>query len=145
MSAPKDASDLGKRKAPVMAATGAQAEQQHKQGHRTAGDGPQARRMPFETSVEKRAGLESLRDAMPGNSVRTQEARMLAALAQWQITTFEASRFLDIYDPRARVMALRNQGRLIVLNWVHVPTECGRLHRIGAYSLVKGRSAEVPQ
>lgn len=133
------------KKAPVMAATGAQAQQQHKHSDRTTSASRPTRTMPFETSAEKRTGLESLRDAMPGNSVRTQEARMLAALAQWQITTFEASRFLDIYDPRARVMALRNQGRLIVLNWVHVPTECGRLHRIGAYSLVKGRSAEVPQ
>lgn len=133
------------KKAPVMAATGAQAEQQHKQGHRTAGDGRRARTMPFETSAEKRASLESLRDTKPGNSARTQEARLLEALAQWQITTFEASRFLDVYDPRARIMSLRNQGHLITLIWVHVATECGRLHRIGAYSLVKGRGARVPQ
>jgi hypothetical protein len=58
----------------------------------------------------KRAALLTIRRAIPGNTTLVQCERIRAALAQFSITTFEAMRYLDIYDPRARVMQLRNAG-----------------------------------
>lgn len=85
---------------------------------------------------DKAAALEALRDAMPGNSTQAQCARLREALSRFPITTFEAMRFLDCYDPRARVMQLRKAGERINTHWTKEPTECGTLHRIGLYTLI---------
>lgn len=90
------------------------------------------------TSPDKIKALEAIRDEMPGNSGRTQEKRSLAALAKFSLSTFEASRHLDVYDPRARIMGLRNKGHNILTSWAMVHTECGRLHRVGIYTLHRG-------
>ena len=56
-----------------------------------------------------------------------------AALAQFSITTYEAMRYLDCYDPRARVMQLRHGGAPIATYWETIVTECGDRHRVGLY------------
>ena len=93
----------------------------------------------YVTPVEKIKALKAIRDAAPGNTGAAQEVRILEALSRWSLTTFEASRYLDSYDPRARVMSLRGKGHAIVTSWTLVRTECGRLHRIGVYTLQRGR------
>lgn len=93
------------------------------------------------TSHEKIKALIAIRDAMPGNTAATQEQRLLAALAKFSLSTYEASRYIDAYDPRARVMGLRNKGHNILTSWVMASTECGRLHRIGIYTLLRGSVA----
>lgn len=90
------------------------------------------------TSPEKVEALAAIRDSMPGNTAATQEQRLLAALAKFSLSTFEGSRHLDCYDVRARVMGLRNKGHNILTSWVMAHTECGRLHRIGIYTLHRG-------
>lgn len=89
----------------------------------------------YNSTPEKVQALKALRDAMPGNSGATQEKRILEALSRGSLSTFEASRYLDAFDPRARVMALRNKGHCITTHWVLQRTECGRPHRIGVYVL----------
>ena len=44
-------------------------------------------------------------------------------------------RYLDVYDPRARVMQLRNAGERIDTHWRRIPTESGHMHRVGLYVL----------
>lgn len=92
----------------------------------------------YVTPAQKIKALTAIRDAMPGNTGDTQEKRILEALGRWSLTTFEASRFLDAYDPRARVMSLRGKGHAIVTSWTLIRTECGRLHRVGIYTLQRG-------
>jgi hypothetical protein len=87
------------------------------------------------TLPDKVKALEAIRDAMPGNAATTQERRLLEALGRWSLSTFEASRYLDAYDPRARIMGLRNKGHSILTSWALVSTECGRKHRLGIYTL----------
>jgi hypothetical protein len=83
--------------------------------------------------------LRAIRDQHRDRSASTQRARLLEALQTLgHITTFEASRHLDLYDPRARKMELVKAGHRILTTWRHVPTESGKAHRIGVYSLVKG-------
>lgn len=97
------------------------------------------------TSPQKLAELMAVRDSMPGNSGLSQEARLLAALRHWPVTTYEAHQWLDMLDLRARVMSLRNQGHQIETVWVLAPTECGRTHRLGKYVLQQGNAHDVAE
>ena len=92
-----------------------------------------------QTPPDRIAALTAIRDAMPGTNCPTQCRRLLTALQTLgHITTFEGSRHLDIYDVRARKLALVKAGREILTTWRRVETEAGERHRIGVYSLVKG-------
>ena len=84
---------------------------------------------------EKIKALHLLRDLHPGVSSEVQCARIRNALSRFSITTFEAMRYLDVYDPRARVMQLRNAGDAIDTHWQTVITEAGERHRVGVYTL----------
>jgi len=77
----------------------------------------------------------------PSQSAAAQRQRLAAALARLgSVTTFEAMRYLDIYDPRPRKLELLAAGYDIALVWDRAITESGEVHRIGRYVL-KG----VPQ
>lgn len=88
---------------------------------------------PLRTPSAKRAALAAIRRAHPGTTCIVQCDRLKAALAQFAITTYEAMRHLDVYDPRARVMQLRNDGVAIDTHWRIVETESGDRHRVGLY------------
>ena len=90
------------------------------------------------TSDDKRKALAEILSAHPGNSCTVQRARIRAALSRFSLTTFEAMRHLDVYDPRARVLQLRNDGEAITTTWGQIATESGDLHRIGVYVLGTG-------
>ena len=47
-------------------------------------------------------------------------------------------RHLDVYDPWARVLQLRNDGESITTAWTRIVTESGHLHRVGVYVLGTG-------
>jgi hypothetical protein len=91
--------------------------------------------MIFVTPEEKRDALALILEEHPGNSCEVQCTRIRAALSRFNLTTFEAMRHLDIYDPRARVMQLRNAGESIMTAWTRIATESGSLHRVGLYVL----------
>ncbi|MGT2476522.1 helix-turn-helix domain-containing protein [Paraburkholderia terrae] len=78
--------------------------------------------------------LEDIRAESGGNGWRTQCARLLTALLRLgSVTTFEASRYLDIYHPPARKRDLIQQGYLITTRRRAERTECGNIHRVGEY------------
>ncbi len=52
------------------------------------------------------------------------------------VTTFQAMRYLDIYDPRPRKLELLAAGYDIALVWDRAITESGEVHRIGRYVLM---------
>ncbi|HDR9504093.1 TPA: helix-turn-helix domain-containing protein [Burkholderia cepacia] len=75
-------------------------------------------------------------DNWPDNTAAHQRARLLEAMrVRAGVTTLEAMRFLDIVDPRARIVELRKEGYRINTSWVHRLSECGRLHAVGLYTL----------
>lgn len=73
------------------------------------------------------------------NSSEAQRSRLQAWLRKHgSITTIEARRLLDILMPAARVHELRHRLRYAInLIWDVQPTDCGKLHKIGRYVLVK--------
>jgi hypothetical protein len=88
-----------------------------------------------------RAGqLAAILAAMPGNDTYTQRQRMLTAIQNLgSVTTFEGSRFLDCYDPRARIHELRREGSRIKTIMRAEQTESGVIHRVGVYLMERDR------
>ncbi len=91
------------------------------------------------TPPERIAALHAIRDRYRGDASATQRARLLEALQTLgHCTTFEGSRYLDLYDPRARKLELVKLGHDVLTTWRRVETESGEGHRIGVYVLRKG-------
>lgn len=88
------------------------------------------------TNVDRKAILESIRACNSGANSRTQCTRLLEAIRRLgSVTTFEASRYLDIYHPPARKRDLVRSGYPIQTGKRLVCTESGDVHRIGEYLL----------
>lgn len=90
----------------------------------------------------KEAAFQEMNKNFNGNSAKEQRERFLQGLRKFAITTFEASRYLNIYDPRARICELRAEGYEIKTVWETIEAENGVLHRIGKYLLCSGESHE---
>jgi Helix-turn-helix domain len=102
--------------------------------------------VPFHVTAPGVAvALMAIRDAAPGSSAIAQEARLEQALRRWPLTTFEMSRWLDLYDPRARIQGLRLAGHEILRTWVVIETDCGERHRVGRFTLQRGTKVPVPE
>lgn len=94
----------------------------------------------YNTPCERIAALHAVRDRNKGDASSTQRARLLDALqTMGHVTTFEAMRFLDIFDPRPRKLELVRLGHEIVTTRRRTETESGERHCIGVYSLRRGK------
>lgn len=71
------------------------------------------------------------------NTASAQRARILSALKIAPISTIECRRDIDVMHPAARVLELRAAGHEIHTFWNLERTECGRLHRVAKYVLLK--------
>jgi hypothetical protein len=95
--------------------------------------------VPADPPTDRASIMAAILVAMPGNDIFTQRQRMLAAMQkQGSVTTFEGSRFLDCYDPRARIHELRQAGIRIKTVMRAERTESGAIHRVGVYLLEGG-------
>lgn len=81
--------------------------------------------------------LRTILERFKGIDAAAQRTRILTAMQEHgSVTTFEAIRFLDCYDPRPRIWELRHLfGHKIKTHMRAEPTESGELHRIGVYIL----------
>jgi Helix-turn-helix domain len=94
----------------------------------------------------RQATLHAIRDRNQGLDGQTQRARLLEALHELgSITTFEASRHLDVYHPPARAKELRDDGHQITTLRRRVVTEAGAAHSVGVYLLVRRPKLEGEQ
>lgn len=92
--------------------------------------------------IERYQVLAAILCTTPGNDCAAQRNRMQSAMEQLgSVTSYEGSRFLDCYDPRARVHELRQAGKRIKTLMRAERTESGVLHRVGVYALEGGTSA----
>lgn len=95
--------------------------------------------MSLHTSRSKQAALAAIRQAYPGT---TPPKRNASASGQgWRSSVsppLRPWRYLDICDPRARVMQLRNAGLDIDTHWRTIETKSGTKQRVGLYALKVG-------
>lgn len=90
-------------------------------------------------SPERIAALHAIRDRFPGVEAEAQRQRLLCAMQTLQsVSTFEASRHLDVYYPPARKLELLRQGHPIQTIMRYVFTEAARWHMVGVYFLERG-------
>jgi|GEM_PF-1625394 len=95
--------------------------------------------MSAATSPERIADIQAIRDRFPGDSAAAQRARLLAILQDLgSASTFELSRFADIYYPPARKLELVNAGHEILTVRRDVLTEAEVTHSVGVYILKRG-------
>lgn len=89
------------------------------------------------TGGNRRASLVVKQPYTKGNSASAQRKRLLEALRIKPMSTIEIRRKLDILGVAPRILELRRKGNSILTQWHVEPTECGRLHRVALYVLVK--------
>lgn len=91
---------------------------------------------PGEAACERAIVLAEIMRTMPGSDSETQRNRMLTSMQRLgSVTSYEGSRFLDCYDPRARIYELRLAGYRVTTVMRARPTESGVLHNVGLYVL----------
>ena len=87
-----------------------------------------------ESSEERAIVLAEILRTMPGNDSEAQRNRILTAMQRLgSVTSYEGSRLLDCYDPRARIYELRLAGYRVTAIKRATPTESGVLHYVGVY------------
>lgn len=86
-------------------------------------------------------GIGQVPDA--SNSSSAQRARILSALQQGPVTTFEARKRLDVPHPAGRVMELRKAGHEIATFWTDAYSEVGKKHRVARYELLGQRARDA--
>jgi hypothetical protein len=91
---------------------------------------------------EKATIFKTILATFPGTSAQRQRNRIVEALRQCPLTTFEMMRGLDVYYPPSRIKELRNSGYMIETLWQRVRTESGESHRVGLYLLIGGVAHE---
>lgn len=86
---------------------------------------------------------ETTRNDFNFNLKPIQRRRLLNHLREnGSVTTIQARKELDILHPAGRIKELRADGHAIHMVWCDVPTDCGRLHRVGKYFLQPGGERE---
>lgn len=82
--------------------------------------------------------LRAILARFSGIDANAQRTRLVSAMRELgSVTTFEAIRLLDCYDPRPRIWELRHlHGYKIKTHMRAEQTESGVFHRIGVYFLV---------
>lgn len=84
----------------------------------------------------KKQALRAIASRLKGDDSDTQRKRFKEALQRFPVSTYEAMRYLDIYDPRPRIWELRNKEGLDILTIpIRQQTESGKPHPIGMYVL----------
>jgi hypothetical protein len=71
------------------------------------------------------------------NSAAAQRLRTIDLLRTGPKSTIQLRRDGDILSPAARVLELKKRGFEIVTHWVHQATDCGALHRVALYVLMR--------
>ena len=71
------------------------------------------------------------------NSAAAQRARVLDAMRSGPKSTIQLRRDWDVLAPAARVLELKRRGFEILTQWIHEATDCGKLHRVALYVLLR--------
>ena len=71
------------------------------------------------------------------NSAAAQRARVLDAVRGGPKSTIQLRRDWDVLSPAARILELKRRGFEILTQWVHEATDCGKLHRVALYVLLR--------
>ena len=74
---------------------------------------------------------------LSAGGAEAQRSRVLDALRTGPKSTIQLRRDWDVLAPAARVLELRRLGYEILTHWIDEPTECGLLHRVALYVMMR--------
>jgi hypothetical protein len=77
--------------------------------------------------------LTEIREQFSGSDLVDQRSRVLLALRDFPVSTYEARKYLDVMHIAGRVMELREFGWQIETLWSYEFSDSGKKHRIGLY------------
>lgn len=86
---------------------------------------------------EQQAAFQTKQINHTGNSTNAQRQRLLEALRNQPMNTLQIRRELDILGVAPRIFELKKAGHEIVTQRQHMPTDCGKMHSVALYVLVK--------
>ena len=72
-----------------------------------------------------------------GNDTAAQRRRAIDLLRTGPKSTIQLRRDGDIMMPAARIFELKHRGFDILKHWVQEATDCGKLHRVALYVLIR--------
>ncbi len=72
-----------------------------------------------------------------GNDAAAQRLRALDLLRSGPKSTIQLRRDGDILAPAARILELKRRGFDILTQWVQQATDCGAVHRVALYVLLR--------
>ena len=76
------------------------------------------------------------------NDTAAQRLRALDLLRDGPKSTLQLRRDGDILAPAARILELKRHGFDILTQWVQQATDCGKLHRVALYVLMRETGGE---
>ena len=76
-------------------------------------------------------------------SAAAQRATTLDLIRSSPKSTLQLRRDGDILAPAARILELRRRGFEIVTQWVQQATDCGTLHRVALYVLLRETGGQL--
>jgi hypothetical protein len=82
-------------------------------------------------------------ESKAGNDAAAQRQRALDLLRTGPKSTLQLRRDGDILSPAARIFELKKRGFEILSQWVHQVTDCGTLHRVALYVLMRESGGEL--
>lgn len=89
------------------------------------------------TPNNEAAPKESHPKSKAGNDAAAQRLRALDLLRSGPKSTIQLRRDGDILAPAARILELKRRGFDILTERVHQATDCGKLHRVALYVLLR--------
>jgi Helix-turn-helix domain len=89
---------------------------------------PKTEAAPKESQSKSKAG---------GNDSAAQRLRAIDLLRTGPKSTLQLRRDGDILAPAARILELKRRGFDILTQWVRQATDCGKLHRVALYVLLR--------
>ena len=78
-----------------------------------------------------------------GNGAAVQRLRAIDLLRTGPKSTIQLRRDGDILAPAARILELKRRGFDILTHWVQEATDCGKLHRVALYVMMREKGGQA--
>lgn len=92
---------------------------------------------PINEAATKEVSQSESKPNGGNNSAAAQRRKALELLRGGPKSTLQLRRDGDILAPAARILELKRRGFDILTQWVHQATECGKVHRVAQYVLMR--------
>lgn len=98
---------------------------------------------PNDEAASNNVQAESKASDLNNSSAAAQRGRVVDMLRTGAKSTLQFRRDGDILAPAARILELRKRGFEIMTQWIMQATDCGKLHRVALYVLIRESGGQL--